>query len=82
MNRKINFLNSLIITLCLIPLFSFQKVSIIKFEKQMIAAESAESVGVFDVNGEGVVDLISGSYWYAAPSYMEHHFNRSGRKIL
>ena len=54
-------------------LFSFQKISIVKFRKQMIAAESAESVGVFDVNGDLVLDIVSGSYWYKGPQYLERH---------
>jgi hypothetical protein len=67
-------MRSFIHTLCLIPLFSFQEVPIIEFEKQMVAAESAESVGVFDVNRDGILDLVSGSYWYEGPSYINHHF--------
>lgn len=62
------------LSLCFSPLLAFQKIPAMKFEKQMIAAESAESVGVFDVNGDGVLDLISGSYWYEGPSYLNHHF--------
>lgn len=72
MNWSINFL--LIITLCPLPLFSFQEVPVVEFKKQMVAAESAESVGVFDVNGDGVLDIISGSYWYEGPSYLKHYF--------
>ncbi len=39
----------------------------------MIAAESAESVGVFEVNGDNVLDIVSGSYWYKGPGYLERH---------
>ncbi len=41
----------------------------VTFEKQLIAMESAESVGVFDVDGDGVPDLVSGSYWYKGPEF-------------
>jgi hypothetical protein len=51
------------------PLFSFQSPSTVKFKKQLIATESAESVGVFDVNGDGVLDIVSGSFWYEGPGY-------------
>lgn len=46
----------------------------VKFRKQFVAAESFESVGVFDVNGDKVPDLLSGSYWYEGPGYAKRHF--------
>lgn len=46
----------------------------IKFRKQFIAAESFESVGVFDVNGDKAPDLVSGSFWYEGPGYIKRHF--------
>jgi hypothetical protein len=49
--------------ICIVSLFSFQGFAQLKFRQQMIAAESAESVSVFDVNGDHVPDIISGSYW-------------------
>jgi len=70
MNRNISFF----LVLCFIPLLSFQNVPVTEFRKQMIAAESAESVGVFDVNGDNVIDIVSGSYWYEGPLYLKHHF--------
>ena len=59
---------------CMLFLLSFQKVPTMEFRKLMIAAESAESVGVFDVNGDGNLDIVSGSFWYEGPSYVKHHF--------
>lgn len=46
----------------------------LKFEKQKIASESFESVGVFDVNNDKILDLVSGSYWYEGPTYLDRHF--------
>ncbi|MEN2283512.1 VCBS repeat-containing protein [Algoriphagus sp. SE2] len=43
----------------------------VKFEKQVIAFESTESVGVFDVNNDGVLDLVSGSFWYKGPEFLD-----------
>ncbi|WP_416444672.1 FG-GAP repeat domain-containing protein [Leeuwenhoekiella sp. A16] len=45
----------------------------LKFLKIKIASESYESVGVFDVNGDNKVDLISGGFWYEGPDYLEKH---------
>ena len=55
---------------CFTSLISLHGVSQLKFRKQMIAAESAESVGVFDVNGDRILDIVSGSYWYEGPLFL------------
>ena len=48
----------------------------------MIAAESFESVNVFDVNNDGKPDIVSGAYWYEGPDFIDRHFigklNRTG----
>jgi len=46
----------------------------LRFKKQLIASESAESVGVFDVNGDQNLDIVSGSYWYEGPLFLNRHF--------
>lgn len=46
----------------------------LKFSEKRIASESFESVGVFDVNNDSVPDLVSGSYWYEGPEYLNRHF--------
>ncbi|WP_339877263.1 VCBS repeat-containing protein [uncultured Algoriphagus sp.] len=45
----------------------------VKFQKQVIAFESTESVGIFDVDNDGTLDLVSGSFWYKGPAYL-HRF--------
>ncbi len=42
-----------------------------RFQKILIADERYESAGVFDVNNNGVLDIVSGAYWYPGP-----HFDR------
>jgi hypothetical protein len=82
MNRNILFFPRLFfLGLFLIPLLSFQNVPVVEFREQMIAAESAESVGVFDVNGDGVLDIVSGSYWYEGPSYLKRNFVGSVERV-
>lgn len=55
-------------------LISFDAFSQVKFHKQMIAAESFESVGVFDVNNDGKTDIVSGAYWYEGPDFVNRYF--------
>ena len=59
--------------LCFTSFISLPCFSQLKFRKQMIAAESAESVGVFDVNGDHIPDIVSGSYWYEGPQFLNRH---------
>jgi hypothetical protein len=46
----------------------------LNFRKVQVAAESFESVAVFDVDGDSVLDLVSGSFWYKGPQYRVRHF--------
>jgi len=43
----------------------------LRFQKSLISDERYESCGVFDVNNDGVPDIVSGAYWYPGP-----HFDR------
>jgi hypothetical protein len=52
----------------------FQTVPAVHFKKQLIAAESFESVGVMDVNGDQQEDIVSGSYWYEGPQFLKRHY--------
>jgi hypothetical protein len=63
----------LIVSSIIIFLNSTQGNCQLKFRQQMIAAESPESVGVLDVNGDKVLDIVSGSYWYEGPLYLNRH---------
>jgi hypothetical protein len=45
----------------------------LKFRKVMIADERYESAGVFDVDNNGVLDIVSGAYWYEGPDYRIRH---------
>src|SRR5690625_7597914 len=44
------------------------------FEKRLIASKSFESVAVFDVDGDGELDIISGAYWYEGPELLNRHY--------
>ena len=45
----------------------------IPFDRQMIDPGASESLAITDVNGDGRVDLVSGEFWYQAPSWTKHH---------
>ncbi|QNF34494.1 VCBS repeat-containing protein [Adhaeribacter swui] len=45
----------------------------VKFLKKQIAAESFETVAVFDVNQDKIPDLVSGAYWYEGPHFFKRH---------
>jgi len=41
----------------------------LRFEKILIADEHYETAGVFDVDNDGVPDIVSGAYWYPGPTF-------------
>jgi hypothetical protein len=45
----------------------------IRWRKQLIAFERYESAGVFDVNGDGKPNIVSGAYWYETPDIRTQH---------
>ena len=45
----------------------------LKFRKFLVADERYEAAGVFDVNGDGVLDIVSGAYWYEGPHFRTVH---------
>jgi hypothetical protein len=45
----------------------------IKWKKTFIAHERFESAGVFDVNGDGCLNIVSGAYWYDEPDIKTQH---------
>lgn len=45
----------------------------LQFDVRKIASESFESAGVFDVNKDGVKDIVSGVFWYKGPDFIERY---------
>ena len=45
----------------------------LRFRKVLIADERYESAGIFDVNNDGVPDIVSGAYWYEGPDFKKVH---------
>jgi hypothetical protein len=40
---------------------------------QIISDERFESAGVFDVNGDGIPDIVSGEFWYEGPDFKKKY---------
>ncbi len=45
----------------------------VRFRKRLIARESYEACAVFDVNKDGILDIVSGGFWYEGPDYTRKH---------
>ncbi len=46
----------------------------LKWRKVWVSDEGYESAGVFDVNGDGHLDIVSGGFWYQGPEFRIRHF--------
>jgi len=46
----------------------------IPFVKHTLDLGANESVAVFDINGDGKLDIVSGENWYEGPTWKKHHF--------
>lgn len=45
----------------------------LRYSRYFVAAESYESVGVFDVDRNDTLDLVSGDFWYEGPLFRRRH---------
>ncbi|THF76708.1 FG-GAP repeat domain-containing protein [Cohnella fermenti] len=43
------------------------------FKKRRLSDETFEACSVFDVNGDGILDIVSGAYWYEGPDFVTRH---------
>lgn len=67
-------------TFILVCTAGYAQSSSLKFIKKQVASESYESVGVFDVNNNGVPDIVSGAYWYEGPEFETRHYIGSAKR--
>ncbi|MBZ5858317.1 FG-GAP repeat domain-containing protein [Flavihumibacter profundi] len=52
----------------------------VHFRMQKVSTETYESVGVFDVDGDGQQDLVSGGFWYKGPEYIKRFPTRDVKR--
>jgi hypothetical protein len=45
----------------------------VRFRKKLISFERFETAGVFDVDGDGRLEIVSGAYWYKTPDVTTRH---------
>jgi len=45
----------------------------LRFKKRLIDNVSYEAACVFDVNNDGILDIVCGEYWYEGPSFERRH---------
>ncbi len=45
----------------------------LKFEKSRIGTATYEACAVFDVNNDGILDIVSGEYWFEGPDFTKAH---------
>jgi len=43
----------------------------VKFNKRKLSDLTYESAAVFDVDGDGILDIVSGEYWFKGPEFKE-----------
>ena len=46
----------------------------LKWKKVWISDETYESAGVFDVNQDGILDIVSGAFWYQGPDFRKKNY--------
>jgi hypothetical protein len=45
----------------------------VKWRRKQVSMETHESCGVFDVNGDGILDIVCGEFWYQGPDFRHMH---------
>ncbi len=45
----------------------------LKFERVKIGSGTYEAASAFDVDNDGIIDIVSGEYWFAGPDFKKQH---------
>jgi hypothetical protein len=63
------------------PVVPAEGKAMLKFEKIRIGTATYEAAAAFDVNNDGVLDIVSGEYWFEGPDFKKQHKICDVRKI-
>jgi hypothetical protein len=66
-------MKKVIFLLCFVQ-WAYAQQGPLKFRRQNISSESFETAGVFDVDNDGTLDIVSGSFWYKGPAFLDRFF--------
>lgn len=59
--------------LCVATMLGAQEGDMLRFEKQRIGEATYEAASACDVNNDGVLDIVSGEYWFEGPDFTKAH---------
>lgn len=45
----------------------------LEFERERIGTGTYEAAAIFDVDGDGILDIVSGAFWYPGPDFQQAH---------
>jgi len=55
------------------PASGMEEQEMLKFEKQKIGDVTYEAAAAFDVNNDGIIDIVCGEYWFEGPDFTKQH---------
>ena len=71
MRNKVPVCLSLVVATSMLA--AAEETTMLKFEKQRIGDVTYEAASAFDVNNDGVMDIVSGEYWFEGPDFKKAH---------
>src|SRR5690606_10264384 len=73
LNGRHNLMISLVAVCVYAGVVGAEEEGMLRFEKQRIGDVTYEAAAIFDVNNDGVNDIVSGEYWFEGPDFKKQH---------
>lgn len=61
------------LAICIAAVLGAQEGDMLRFEQQRIGEVTYEAASACDVNNDGVLDIVSGEYWFEGPDFKKQH---------